>query len=106
MNHVRDTKHLVDIEDVPVASSDDQSAAYNEADFNQRLSKAIEELPPKQRLTLLMKVKDGKRHQEIADVLGCAVGTSKANYHNAILNLRRALSDLLPSPEGQYESSD
>lgn len=101
LNMLRDRKSTVDHETAILSSPPDDILEEREQRiFKKKLSAAIEELPPKQRLTLLMKVKDGKRHHEIAEVLGCAVGTSKANYHMAVLNLRRALSDLLPG-EGE-----
>lgn len=100
LNLLRDRKPTVD-PDVASLSTPafDVISSRADAQFQARLSKAIEELPPKQRLTLLLRVKDAKSHLEIADTLGCAVGTSKANYHNAVMNLRKALSDLLPSEE-------
>lgn len=97
LNMLRDRKTTVDPETATLSSQPDDILEERELHiFKRKLSAAIEELPPKQRLTLLMKVKDGKRHHEIAEILGCAVGTSKANYHMAVLNLRRALSDFLP----------
>ena len=97
LNMLRDRKSTVDHETVALCSPPKDILAEQESYiFKKKIAAAIEELPPKQKLTLLMKVKDGKRHNEIAELLGCAVGTSKANYHMAVLNLRKALSDLLP----------
>jgi RNA polymerase sigma-70 factor (ECF subfamily) len=55
---------------------------------------AIQELPPQQKATLLLRVHDGMSHREIAEVLGCAEGTAKANYFHAVRALQRKLAAL------------
>lgn len=52
------------------------------------LSSAIEKLPPKQKTTLLLRVKQGYKFNEIAKILDCPLGTTKANFHHAIRALR------------------
>ena len=52
---------------------------------------AVERLPDRQRLTLSLKVQQGLKYVEIAEVLGCPVGTVKANFHHAVQNLRKSL---------------
>lgn len=55
------------------------------------LAAAIEQLPPQQRATLTLRVQQGLSHREIAEVLGCAEGTAKANYFHAVRALQRRL---------------
>jgi RNA polymerase sigma-70 factor (ECF subfamily) len=55
------------------------------------LSRAIDDLPPKQRMTVLLRVQEGMSHKEIARALGTSTGTSKANYHFAVTRLREAM---------------
>jgi RNA polymerase sigma-70 factor, ECF subfamily len=55
---------------------------------------AIEELPPQQKATLLLRVHEGLSHKEIASVLECAEGTAKANYFHAVRALQRKLQPL------------
>lgn len=58
------------------------------------VARAIAELPPQQRATLTLRVQEGLSHREIAEVLGCAEGTAKANYFHAVQALRRKLRPL------------
>jgi RNA polymerase sigma-70 factor (ECF subfamily) len=58
----------------------------------ERVRAAVERLPERQRLTLLLKVREELKYTEIAEVLDCSVGTAKANVHHAVTNLRRLLA--------------
>ncbi len=53
--------------------------------------RAIEQLPPKQRATLVLRVYQELSHEEIANVLGSSVGAVKANFFHALGNLKRLL---------------
>ena len=53
--------------------------------------RAIEQLPPKQRATLMLRVYQECSHEEIAAALGSTVGAVKANFFHALGNLRRLL---------------
>jgi RNA polymerase sigma-70 factor (ECF subfamily) len=53
--------------------------------------KAIAQLPPKQRATLLLRVYQELSHEEIAGILGSSVGAVKANFFHALGNLKRLL---------------
>jgi RNA polymerase sigma-70 factor (ECF subfamily) len=53
--------------------------------------RAIEQLPPKQRATLTLRVYHELSHEEIARTLGSTVGAVKANFFHALGNLRRIL---------------
>lgn len=55
------------------------------------LERAIALLPAGARSVLVLHDVEGLRHEEIAGVLGCAVGTSKAQLHRA----RRMLKEVL-----------
>jgi RNA polymerase sigma-70 factor (ECF subfamily) len=52
---------------------------------------ALDTLPEKQRLTVIMKVLEERTHAEVAEMLGSTVGTVKANLFFAIRNLRKQL---------------
>ncbi len=52
---------------------------------------AVNELPEKQRAAVILRIYHGLSHKEISDILGCSVGTVKANYFHAIRNLRKVL---------------
>ena len=56
--------------------------------------RAIEQLPPKQRATLILRVYQDLSHQEIADILGSTVGAVKANFFHALGNLKKILGEI------------
>lgn len=53
--------------------------------------RAIDQLPPKQRATLMLRIYQDCSHEEIATALGSTVGAVKANFFHALGNLRRML---------------
>jgi RNA polymerase sigma-70 factor (ECF subfamily) len=55
------------------------------------LREAIDQLAPGYRLVLMLHDVEGYEHQEIARMLGCAVGTSKSQLHKARLKVRELL---------------
>jgi RNA polymerase sigma factor (sigma-70 family) len=58
------------------------------------LERAIAHLPPRARAVLVLHDVEGWRHEEIANELGMAVGSSKAQLHRARGLLRNALGEL------------
>lgn len=61
----------------------------------QAVRAALETLPEKQKLTVIMKVLEERTHAEVAEILGSNVGTVKANLFFAIRNLRKQLAATL-----------
>ena len=57
------------------------------------LDKKIQLLPERARLVFILFAIEGYRHEEIAGMLGMAVGSSKAQYHRAKGLLRESLSE-------------
>ena len=55
------------------------------------LDSAIEQLPPGYRLVFILHEVEGREHHEIAEMLGCSIGTSKSQLHKARMKLRRLL---------------
>jgi RNA polymerase sigma-70 factor (ECF subfamily) len=55
------------------------------------LRRAVARLPERQRLTLALKVQEDLRFEDVARILGCPVGTAKANFHHAVKNLKKLL---------------
>ena len=52
------------------------------------IHEAVSQLPPRQRETLILRIFQEMRFQEIAVVMGCTVGTAKANFFHAIKGLK------------------
>jgi RNA polymerase sigma-70 factor (ECF subfamily) len=57
------------------------------------LTQAWARLPERQRLTVALKVQEGMKYREIATVMGCSVGTIKANFHHACTKLKTMLQE-------------
>ena len=55
------------------------------------LLKAIETLPVRQREALILRVNEGCRFKEVAEVMNCSVGAAKASYHHAVQKLKAAV---------------
>jgi RNA polymerase sigma-70 factor, ECF subfamily len=55
------------------------------------LEKALKQLPPGYRSVFVLHDIEGHEHDEIAKILGVAVGTSKSQLHKARMKLRRLL---------------
>jgi RNA polymerase sigma-70 factor (ECF subfamily) len=56
------------------------------------LDKAIGQLPPGYRTVFVLHDVEGYEHEEIANMLGCSVGTSKSQLHKARMRLRVLLT--------------
>jgi RNA polymerase sigma-70 factor (ECF subfamily) len=56
-----------------------------------RLRSAIDQLPPKQKLVLELRVFDDLPFKEVADLADCSENTAKVNFHYAVKRLREIL---------------
>jgi RNA polymerase sigma-70 factor (ECF subfamily) len=55
------------------------------------LDNAVKQLPPGYRTVFVLHDVEGHEHEEIARMLGVAVGTSKSQLHKARMKLRQIL---------------
>jgi RNA polymerase sigma-70 factor, ECF subfamily len=62
------------------------------------LESALKELPPGYRSVFVLHDIEGHEHEEIAKMLGVAVGTSKSQLHKARMKLRRLLKKETEEP--------
>jgi len=60
------------------------------------LDSALKQLPPGYRSVFLLHDVEGHEHEEIAKILGVAVGTSKSQLHKARMKLRHLLKKQAP----------
>lgn len=63
------------------------------AETGQRLAKAMQKLPSRQRAVLVLRHQEGLPLKEIAGLLGLEEGTVKAHLHRAVSRLRRELGE-------------
>lgn len=70
-----------------------QAAALLQRDEAAAVRRAVDQLPDRQRATVILRVYHDLPHAEIARVLGSSVGSVKANFFHALRNLRRLLGE-------------
>ncbi len=56
------------------------------------LSKALEQLSPEQRQVVVLADIEEYSYQEIADIMGCSIGTVRSRLHRARALLRRLVT--------------
>jgi RNA polymerase sigma-70 factor (sigma-E family) len=76
----------------------DQSDAVAERDF---LMRALAALPPRQRTVLVLRYFNDLSEAEIADALGCSVGTVKSQASRGLARLRDSAEPGTEPPAGQ-----
>jgi RNA polymerase sigma-70 factor (ECF subfamily) len=95
-------------EEIPVSAA---GGPDPEKDLQQKLTRervvsALAELPEMQRLAVTLYDLEGYSHQEIAGILGIAVGTSRAHVHHARRALRRLIGPDAEPVNGKYEVTE
>jgi RNA polymerase sigma-70 factor (ECF subfamily) len=66
---------------------------------SERLRSAIEELPPKQRMVLELRIYDELPFKEVAELADCSENAAKVNFHHAVKKLRAIMGDDQEGPE-------
>jgi RNA polymerase sigma-70 factor (ECF subfamily) len=99
-NHLRgiNKKHSeIDIEDITTLKSSiaEPDKMAEASIINERINKALEKLPERQREVFVMRNLNGLSIEETAEVLGVTQGAVKANFSFAIKKLRELLEDLI-----------
>lgn len=64
------------------------------AEIRVRIDAAVEKLSPEHRAVILMREMDGLEYQEIADVVGCSIGTVMSRLFYARKKLQSLLKDV------------
>ncbi len=94
-NMYRDRARVVyvPIDDVVIRKNPRTLDALIHKESVQLLRKMLGELPEKQRITLILRVQEGKKFEEIASIMKCSIGTAKANYHHAVQKLKAVMGE-------------
>ncbi len=82
---------LVMTDDMTPFGDDESSSAANGSGLGMDLEQAIASLPDGARTVFVLHAIEGYQHNEIAEMTGTAVGTSKAQLHRARRLLREVL---------------
>jgi len=76
-------------------SAPDPQQALEQDESEKLLRQAIQKLPSRQRLALILSRYEGKSYQEIAEVMACSIPAVEACLHHAKKNLAAALKKYL-----------
>ncbi|MBT8479446.1 MAG: RNA polymerase sigma factor [Gemmatimonadetes bacterium] len=95
-------------EEIPVSAAGGRNP---DRDLQEELTRetvmvALGELPEMQRLAITLYDLEGYSHQEIGDILGIAVGTSRAHVHHARRALRKLIGPIVGADEGYSELTE
>lgn len=88
----RRERQITDKFDRPITfSAGDRQSSIGQLIDRMTLESALAQLPPGCRSVLVLFDIEGYKHDEIAHLLGCSVGTSKSQLHRARTKLKRLL---------------
>lgn len=91
ISHLRRSKRRAEVE--AEAAPGETAAPGGDLALERRaLEEALERLPPGYRTVLVLHDVEGLTHEEIAESLGVAVGTSKSQLHKARARMRELLT--------------
>lgn len=95
-------------EEIPVSAAGGRNPERDLQDAltRERVMLALSELPEMQRLAITLYDLEGYSHQEIGEILGIAVGTSRAHVHHARRALRKLLGPEVGTDDGDHESME
>lgn len=95
LNHIRDNKRerATDISDDALAQSAVGMKRIVEDERSMALREAIDELPPKQRLVLELRIYDELPFKEVAELANCTENAAKVNFHHAVKRLKKLMGD-------------
>ncbi|MBI4607401.1 MAG: sigma-70 family RNA polymerase sigma factor [Candidatus Rokubacteria bacterium] len=89
LDHQRRRRPREALDETLSATNPSPLEASLEAESARRLAGSVMGLPPRQKVTLVLRVYQGLSFREIAELLDSPIGTVKANYHHALLRLRQ-----------------
>jgi len=93
LNHIRDHSRVHATEDaganIPVEAVG--AARLDDAERRAQLHAALDELPPKQRLVLELRVFHELSFREVAEIAGCSENAAKVNFDHAVKKLRACI---------------
>ena len=89
----RSKAEYVPIDDVIIKRDPRTLEALIQKEGRSLLRRALAELPEKQRMTVILRVQDDRKFEEIAELMQCSIGTAKANYHHAVQKLKTIMGE-------------
>lgn len=98
LNHIRGARGdlHVPLEDDSAFTNALETNKLVAAELWRKVSARLDELPPKQRLVVELRLFHELAFEEIAVVAGCSEESAKANYHHGVKRLRELLPGFAP----------
>jgi len=96
LSHFRQNRHRAgesELQETIIGSEAGALSLVIEKERTDYLKKALEELPERQRLAVILRAYEGLSCKETAEVMGCSEGTVKAHYHAAVKGLKHILKE-------------
>lgn len=95
IDHLRKNNFLPEIGDLSesIWAHEDKSQSSDQVLLYKELVKQIKKLPPSYRTVFNLYIIEGLTHQEIANLLGISVGTSKSNLSKARVILQKIVKN-------------
>lgn len=92
-NSVRDRvrRRVVDLDDVPLVSDQDPHFELEASREQALLGSLVDQLPPRQKEVLVLRIREGLSFTEAAEIMGCTTGSARASYHHAVRRLKKTL---------------
>lgn len=102
LNHIRDHRreYVTDIRDDALTTAPLGASRIIREDEARLLRDAIDELPPKQRMVLELRIYDELSFREVAELANCSENAAKVNFHHAVKRLRAILSEQVEHATG------
>jgi len=83
----------VDTESLELSCGDSGWSQCIDEERKALIQSVIKRLPDKQQTTIELRFFQQCTLKQVAEIMGCPVGTAKANYHHALTRLRNLMSD-------------
>ncbi len=95
LNHIRQNRHHKEIklEKPTIGNQRGALSAIIDKEKKDHIKKGLDELPARQRLSIILRAYEGLSCSETSKVMGCSEGAVKAHYHNAVKRLREILKE-------------
>ncbi len=96
INHLRQNKHKkTELEDSLAEDNKGALTAIIEDEKRGLIKKAIDKLPERQRLAIILRVYNELSCIEASEAMGCSEGAVKAHYHNGVKRLKEIFKERL-----------
>jgi RNA polymerase sigma-70 factor (ECF subfamily) len=95
-NELRQKKRwgiMRDVDDIDLSEKPDLVEGIEKRQRKAQLESAMDELPPKQRLVLDLRINEELSFAEISKVTGISENSAKVNFHHAVKKLKNLLSE-------------